>query len=108
MAITRAGSGGYAVRPLGSFAGKGAVADPFLPETAPTTGKKPGIPADAPAWLKTTLEIMLGRRGNQITIPAQRTLTFSVIPTKFECEALYAYTNDVRNALEQIIKRFDS
>jgi hypothetical protein len=108
MAITRAGSSGFAARPQGSFAGKGVVVDVFLPETGPTTGKKPGIPADAPAWLKTMLEILTGRRGNQIAIPAPRVLTFSAVPTKEECEALYALVNEVRDTQAKIITRFDS
>jgi hypothetical protein len=58
--------------------------------------------------LKTMLEIILGRRGNRITIPAEQALTFSSTPTQAECEALLAYTNQVRSALEQVITRLDS
>lgn len=69
--------------------------------------RKPAIPDSTPPWLKTTLEILTGRRRNKITIPPPRTLTFSASPTQAECEALYAYVNDVRNALQDIIQRFD-
>ncbi|HEU4854390.1 MAG TPA: hypothetical protein VFS89_03780 [Nitrosospira sp.] len=77
--------------------------------TATSSGiKKPGIPENAPAWLRTTLEILEGRRGNRVTIPAAANLTFSATPTQAECEALYEYTNDIRTALSSIISRFDS
>ena len=69
--------------------------------------KKPGIPVGTPPWLKTMLEILTGRRGNRITLPAFRTLTFSAPPTQAECEALYAYINSVRDSLEQLISRMD-
>jgi hypothetical protein len=115
MAITRSSGAGFAARLHGSFAGKavdlGVVADPFLAALlagADTGIKKPGIPADAPAWLKTMMEIVLGRRGNAVPIPARETLTFSASPTKAECEALYAYVNKIQGALDQIITRFDS
>lgn len=69
--------------------------------------KKPGIPVGTPPWLKTMLEILTGRRGNRITLPAFRTLTFSAPPTQAECEALYAYINSVRDSIEQLISRMD-
>jgi len=69
--------------------------------------KKPGIPVGTPPWLKIMLEILTGRRGNRITLPAFRTLTFSTPPTQAECEALYAYINSVRDSLEQLISRMD-
>lgn len=112
---TRLGSGGYGIRRTGSFAGKavdlGIVEDLFL--AALLAGldpgiKKPGIPADAPAWLRVMLEIMLGRRGNAVTVPVRQSLTFSAVPTQAECEALYAYANTLQDTLDQLITRFDS
>lgn len=70
--------------------------------------KKPGIPAGTPEWLKTLLEIVIGRRGNAIEVPEFQTLTFSAAPTKAECEALYSYTNDIRTSVENILARLDS
>lgn len=70
--------------------------------------KKPGIPNDAPQWLRTMLEILTGRRGNRIEVPKAKTLTFSATPTKEECEALYSHIQEVRNSLEQLINRQDS
>lgn len=112
-AKTRLGSGGYGIRRAGSFASKtadaGIVADAFLStQTVPTGLKKPGIPSDTPAWLKTLLETIVGRRGNAIEAPKFQTLTFSASPTKAECEALYAYLNDVRQGVEDILTRLDS
>lgn len=69
--------------------------------------KKPGVPVGTPAWLKIMLEILTGRRGNRIALPAFRALTFSAPPTQAECEALYAYINSVRDSLEQLISRMD-
>ncbi|WP_025039854.1 hypothetical protein [Nitrosospira briensis] len=99
----------------GSKAATGAVSDGIEVEAALSTGmaptlriKKPGIPAGTPEWLKTMIELLTGRRGNRIMPPAFRALTFSAVPTRTECEALYAYTNDVRNAVERIITRLDS
>lgn len=93
----------------------GAVSDGIIFESAlatvtPAAGaiKKPGIPNDTPAWLKTSMEIVMGRRGNRINVPEQQTLTFSATPTKAECEALYNYTNTVRDSLAQLINRLDS
>lgn len=99
---------------MGSFAGKtldvGVVADAFMASLAAAAAgiKKPGIPSDTPAWLKTTLEIYMGRRGNAVEIPKKRALTFSATPTKEECEALHEYTNEMQEALNKIITRFDS
>jgi hypothetical protein len=73
----------------------------------PIRVKKPGIPAGTPEWLKTMMEILTGRRGNRIAAPQFRKLTFSATPTQSECEALYSYTNTVRDALEQVISRMD-
>lgn len=70
--------------------------------------KKPGIPNDAPQWLKTTLETLMGRRNNKIEIPKAQSLTFSSTPTKAECEALFSHVSEVRSALEQLINRQDS
>lgn len=70
--------------------------------------KKPGIPSGTPDWLRTMLEIIVGRRGNAIDAPKFQTLTFSATPTKTECEALYAYLNDVRQGVEDILTRLDS
>ncbi|SOD42350.1 hypothetical protein [Nitrosovibrio sp. Nv4] len=110
---SRLGSGGYGIRRRGSFAGKavdkGIVADAFLSSMAVSTAiKKPGIPVGTAPWLKTLLEILTGRRGNKITVPKFEELTFSTIPTKAECEALYSYVNSVRSSLESLINRFDS
>ncbi|HEY6044376.1 MAG TPA: hypothetical protein VIU43_05720 [Nitrosospira sp.] len=70
--------------------------------------RKPGIPAGTPAWLKIFLEIIAGRRGNRIAVPPRQNLTFSAIPTKAECEALYSYVNDVRGSLDALVNRLDS
>ncbi|MDN5752405.1 MAG: hypothetical protein L0H15_03860 [Nitrosospira sp.] len=70
--------------------------------------KKPGIPAGTPEWLRTMLEIIVGRRGNKIEVPKHQTLIFSATPTQAECEALYAYANTIRDSLEQLINRMDS
>ncbi|HEU4854304.1 MAG TPA: hypothetical protein VFS89_03340 [Nitrosospira sp.] len=70
--------------------------------------KKPGIPPGTPEWLKTMIEILIGRRGNRIAVPKFQALTFSATPTRAECEALYRYTNAVRDSLEQLITRMDS
>lgn len=90
------------------------VNDGIIVEVALTTGvsaepmgKKPGIPAGTVDWLKTTIELITGRRGNRIAVPPAQTLTFSATPTQAECEALYSYTNDVRDSLEKIINRLD-
>jgi hypothetical protein len=90
-----------------NLSGSGKISDGMMVEAALTTGiggsmrvKKPGIPAGTPQWLKTLLEIIIGRRGNAIEPPRFQTLTFSATPTKAECEALYAYTNDVRRSVE--------
>jgi hypothetical protein len=86
----------------------GVVSDAFRTPASVSAGiKKPGIPATAPDWLRTSLEILEGRRGNAIEIPAQQTLAFSATPTKAECEALYQYTNTVRDAVESILNRLD-
>jgi hypothetical protein len=104
----------------GSKAGTGAVSDGIVVEAALSTAalstgmattlriKKPGIPAGTPEWLKTMIELLTGRRGNRIMPPLFRALTFSAVPTRAECEALYAYTNDVRLAVERLITRLDS
>ena len=93
----------------------GVVNAGIVVETALTTGitqadriKKPGIPTGTADWLKTFLEIIVGRRGNKIAVPAAQDLTFSATPTQAECEALHAYTNEVREAVNKIITRLDS
>lgn len=93
----------------------GKVSDGIVVEADLTTGaapaekiKKPGIPVDAPAWLKTFLETIVGRRGNKITPPAFQDLTFSATPTQAECEALYQYVNQVRTSVADILTRLDS
>lgn len=79
-----------------------------------TSPKKPAInrtfPPDRAAWEAAveTLEILTGRRGDKITVPALTTLTFSSPPTQAECQALYQYTNRVRDALEKVIVRLDT
>lgn len=97
------------------LAASGTVNNGIIVESALTDGitatvriKKPGIPAGTPDWLKTTLEIVLGRRGNRVTPPPAQTLTFSSTPTKAECEALYAHVNNVHSALTDLINRFDT
>ena len=76
--------------------------------TAKTALRKPGIPLGTPAWLKTTIEILTGRRGNRVEVPKFQALSFSATPTRAECEALYRYVSSMRHSLEQIIKRLDS
>jgi hypothetical protein len=114
---SRLGSGGYGISRKGAFAGKavdtgevhtGEILDLFLSTQVSTAVKKPGIPAGTPGWLKTTMEILTGRRGNRVEMPKFQALTFSDTPTRAECEALYRYINAVRHSLEQIIKRLDS
>jgi hypothetical protein len=116
-AKSRLGSGGYGICRKGTFAGKAfdtgevhteKIVDLFLSKQVSTAIKKPGIPAGTPAWLKITLEILTGRRGNRVEMPKFQALTFSDTPTRAECEALYRYINAVRHSLEQIIKRLDS
>ena len=92
MASTsRLGSGGYGIRRKGSFAGKttgttetadkGIVADVFLSSLVRSTAiKKPGVPKGTPEWLKTTLEIVLGRRGNAITVPSRSNINLLCNP----------------------------
>ena len=99
----------------GNRSSTGATNNGIVTEAALTTGipdidrlKKPGIPADTPDWLKTTLEILEGRRGNAIVVSKPQTLTFSATPTKAECEALYAYVAENNRALNSLIVRFDS
>lgn len=70
--------------------------------------RKPAIPDGTAPWLRTMLEIIIGRRRNAIPIPPARKLTFSEPPTQAECEALYEYVSDVRNALASLIQRLDS
>jgi hypothetical protein len=92
----------------GAIALGGAVPDAFLNAISTTKGiRKPGIPPGTPEWLKTFLEIISGRRGNRIAVPAQEILTFSASPTKAECEALYAYVNSVRASIADLINRLD-
>lgn len=88
----------------------GTIVEAALTSATATTLriKKPGIPVGTPDWLKTMTEIMTGRRGNKIEIPKFQTLEFSATPTQAELEALYAYTNKVRDSLDQLINRFDS
>lgn len=87
----------------------GGVIEPALARARvkSTSIKKPGIPTGTPDWLKTMMEILTGRRGNRIEAPKFQRLTFSETPTQSECEALYSYTNTVRDALEQVISRMD-
>lgn len=86
----------------------GIIQEPPGHGDAATRGKKPGVPGGTPEWLKTTLEILTGRRGNRISIPGFQHLSFSDTPTRTECEALYRYTNTVRQAVEEIVSRLDS
>ncbi len=114
MAITRSSGAGFAASPHGSFAGKavdlGVIVDAFLTTrtASPFAIKKAGIPANTDPWLRTNMEILMGRRGNAVAIPAKPTITFSATPTKEECEALYNYANEMHTALNKIITRFDS
>lgn len=111
---SRLGSGGYGIRRKGTFSGKttdlGVITDAFMASLATKTAgiKKPGIPSDTPAWLRTNLEIYMGRRGNAIPIPEKTALTFSATPTKEECEALDAKVNAMHEAMKKLITRFDS
>lgn len=87
----------------------GIVADQFLADMVISSAlKKPGVPSGTPEWLKTTLEIMLGRRNNKITVPGEQALTFSATPTQAEVQALYAYLNEVRGSLNELVNRLDS
>lgn len=54
------------------------------------------------------IEVITARRGNRITVPSKKTLTFSATVTKAEAEALYAYVNNVRAALESLLNRLDT
>lgn len=111
---SRLTSSGYATRRKGNFAGKavdlGVIADPWRSViTGSSTGiKKAGIPSDAPAWLRTNMEIILGRRNNAIDVPEIPDLTFSPTPTQAECEALFNSLKATRDALNQFKDRFDS
>ncbi len=53
------------------------------------------------------IDVLTGRRGNKITPPTKATLTFSATPTQAECEALYAYVNNVLRALVSVVNRMD-
>lgn len=88
----------------------GITVEPALARATATRMRvgKPGVPAGTPEWLKTMIEILTGRRGNRIPEPPVRALTFSDTPTRKECEALYAYVNEVREAVDRIITRLDS
>jgi len=70
--------------------------------------KKPGIPANTQAWLRNTLEILMGRRGNAIDVPEIPEMTFSATPTKAECEMLYISLKRTRDSLNQLKNRFDT
>jgi hypothetical protein len=77
--------------------------------TTTSTGiQKPGIPAGTDPWLKTTLEILMGRRGNAIDVPEMPDITFSSTPTQDECQALYDANKTTRDLLRQLKDRFDS
>jgi hypothetical protein len=98
----------------GNSTSTGGISGGVVVESLPVTrsapirlARKPGVPPGTPEWLKTMIEILTGRRGNKIEVPGFQTLTFSASPTKAECEALYAYTNTMRHALEQLISRMD-
>ncbi len=110
---SRLGSSGYGIRRKGSFAGKavdlGVITDPWRSVVTASSGiQKPGIPNDTQPWLKTTLEILMGRRGNAIDVPEVPDLTFSATPTQAECEALFASVKATRDSLQQLKDRFDS
>lgn len=110
---SRLGPSGYGIARKGSFAGKavdaGIVVDAFLAGMAASTAiSKPGVPSGTPDWLKTVIEIILGRRGNKIAVPPLQNLTFSATPTQAECQALYSYLNTVRDSVDQLINRLDS
>lgn len=113
-ARSRLGPAGYGIRRNTSFAGKildlGIIVDPWIIINSPTPSgiQKPGIPSGTEAWLKTVLEIMMGRRGNAIDIPETPDLTFSSTPTQEECQALYESLKETRALLKKLTERFDS
>ena len=75
--------------------------------------KKLPIPIESiptPAWIAAVIDniqVITGRRKNSIFVVPQPALTFSATPTKAECEALFAYTNQVRTALAAVVMRLD-
>lgn len=110
---SRLTSSGYGTRRRGSFSGKavdlGIIVDQWYgTDTASTGIKKAGIPNDAPKWLKTNMEIILGRRGNSIDLPELPELTFSATPTQAECQALFDNLKATYSAVKQFKDRFDS
>lgn len=112
--ITKPGFAGYGIRRRGSFAGKaldlGIVVDVWINPPGPVFDgpQKPGIPTGTEEWLKTTLEILTGRRGNKIDVPEIPEITFSSTPTQAQCEQLYASLKATRDALNEFKKRLDS
>ena len=71
----------------------------------PTLSHK--FPADKAEWnaVVELLEVLAGRRGNKIEVPALTTLTFSATPTQAEVQALYDYVNRQRAAIASILER---
>jgi hypothetical protein len=110
---SRLTSSGYGTRRVGSFSGKavdlGAIFDQWHGiETAKAAIKKAGIPSTTPEWLRTNMEIILGRRGNAIDVPETPELTFSATPTQAECQALFDHVKATNEALQQFKERFDN
>lgn len=76
--------------------------------------KKPNIPATngqaTPGFVrsvKDSLEIVAGRRGNRLALPALQLLAASAPPTQAECQALNAYVNEWAKLLMALISRLD-
>jgi hypothetical protein len=111
---SRLTSSGYGTRRKGSFAGKatdlGIIVDSWVSTTTTKSAgiQKPGIPSGTDPWLKNTLEILMGRRGNAIDVPDMPDITFSSTPTQDECQALYDANKLTRDLLRQLKDRFDS
>lgn len=76
--------------------------------------KKPNIPATngqaTPVFVrsvKDNIEIITGRRGNRLVLPALQNLSSSVPPTQAECQALNAYVNAWAKSVMALISRLD-
>ena len=72
--------------------------------------KKPAIPESWPPSpmllqsMKDSLETVMGRRKNRLSLPAARNLTFSASPTQAQCEALRDYVNEIRTFLSELME----
>lgn len=75
--------------------------------------KKMQVPAtDSPTpefmrAVRDNLEIITGRRRNQIDVPDLQNLTFSSTPTQAQCQALNAYVNAWAQVFQQLMSRLD-